>query len=70
MTQIVDDGVEGVPGDHPVGDLGCFRQTGSAAGEDQRGDIFFLDSFAGHRFARAGFQHTLIVQAALDPGAI
>ena len=41
VVQVVDDGVEHVPGDHAVADLRPFGQAGGAAGEEEAGDIFF-----------------------------
>ncbi len=49
MMQIVDDGIQRVPGDHAVADLCRFGCTGRTAGEDQAGDVFFDDLFGRDR---------------------
>ena len=65
----MDDGVEDVPVDLAVADLRSFGQAGGAAGEDEAGDVFFVEGGAGYgRFLRS-INHILVEQAALNPFA-
>ncbi len=56
VGHIMDDGVERVPGNHAVRNLGGFGQAGRTAGKNQRGDILGFERFAGDGGSSGGLE--------------
>ena len=69
-TEIVDHGIQAVPGDLAMTDLGALGQTGGAAGEDDGGDVFIPQIFAETGIGRRVGQQCVEIPATGNAGTV